>query len=340
MRTYIIRRLLLIIPVLVGISIIIFFLTQIGGEPASAYLTEHMSKAQVDAVYEKYHFNDPVETQYFYWLDGVLHGDWGVSRTQGSMPVTDAIAILFPATFELAIFSMIIAVVIGLYFGTVSAVKRDTLIDHSTRMIALTAVSMPIFVFSLILLFIFYAQLGWLPFGGRYDAILFMEYSDAWHQYTGFFLIDSVLNGNYVMFIDGLKHIILPAVALGLSSFALFTRMMRSSMLEVLGLDYIRSARAKGLPEKVVINKHARRNALIPTTTVAGMAFGSLLGGAVITETIFQWPGLGRWSTMAITVNDSASIMGFVLLVAIIFMVANLVVDILYAYLDPRVKLG
>jgi ABC-type dipeptide/oligopeptide/nickel transport system permease component len=340
MRTYIIRRLLLLIPVLIGISLLIFTLTRVGGDPASAYITERMSAEQIEHVREFYHFNDPIYTQYVYWMNGVLQGDWGISKTNHNMPVTESIAEFFPATFELALISMVFAVIIGISLGTISAVRRDKPIDHATRLMALAGVSVPIFVLCLFLQYIFYFNLHWLPALGRYDEYIFMQYSATYHEYTGFRLVDTVLNGNLTLFLDAVAHIILPAIALSFASLALFTRMMRSSMLEVLSLDYVKTARSKGLPEKDVIKKHARRNALIPTTTIAGLSFGGLLGGAVLTETIFMWPGLGYWSTQAITRNDSASIMGFVMLTAIIFMLANLIVDILYAYLDPRVKLG
>jgi peptide/nickel transport system permease protein len=287
-----------------------------------------------------YHFDEPTINQFYYWLINIFQGNWGYSASYSDMPVTQVIAHFFPATFELALLSTFMAVIIGIFLGTLSAVRRDKPIDQFTRVTALLGVSLPIFVFGLLLQYIFFYQLGWLPAIGRYDAILFMQYSATFHNYTGFFLIDCLLNGNMVMFIDGLKHLILPATALAAGAVALITRLMRSSMLEVLSLDYVKTARSKGLPEKVVINKHARRNALIPTTTVVGMMFGGLLGGAVLTETIFVWPGLGRWSTQAITSLDTISIMGFVLLTAFIFILSNLVVDILYAYLDPRVKLG
>ncbi len=339
MHTYIIRRLILLIPVLIGISIIIFSLTRIGGNPAAAYLTERMTPQQVQKVIETHHFNDPILTQYFYWVNDLLHGDWGISRAASDLPVTKAIAALFPATFELALVSMAIAVPIGIYLGTLSAVRKDRPIDHGTRVMALAGVSLPIFVLGLMLLWVFYFNLHLFPGGGRFDYMLASQYP-TYQEYTGFRLVDTLLNGNLTLFWDSVWHIILPAITLGFASLALFSRLMRSSMLEVMSLDYIKTARSKGLPERVVINKHARRNALIPTVTVAGMAFGALLGGAVLTETIFQWPGLGWWSTRAIVTNDSASIMGFVMLTALIYVLANLIVDVLYAYLDPRVKLG
>ncbi len=337
MRTYIIRRLLLLIPVLIGVSIFVFTLTRLAGDPAYAYVGERVSPDQLDAIREKYHLNEPIYVQYMYWLDGVVHMDWGYSRVASS-PVTAAIAKFFPATFELTLLSILIAVVVGIALGSLSAIRKDTPVDHATRIMALSGVSLPIFWLALMLQFVFYLQLGWFPAGDRLTDPVQISHP-GFASYTGFMLIDTLLNGDLNLFGDALWHLILPAVTLSFGTIAIVTRMMRSSMLEVMGQDYIKTARSKGLPEKVVIRKHARRNALIPTTTVVGLAFGGLLGGAVLTESIFYWPGLGRWSVAATTRNDWASILGFTLLTAMIYVSVNLIVDLLYAYLDPRVRL-
>lgn len=337
--TYVVRRLILLIPVLLGISVFIFALTRIGGNPAAAYITPKMSQAQIDKIIQIHHFNDPILTQYFYWLGDVLHGDWGISRSAGNLPVTEAIVTFFPATFELAFVAMMMAVPIGILLGVVSAVRRDTHTDHATRVLMLIGYSLPTFVLGLVALFIFYYMLHWLPGGGRYDYILVSKFP-TYQEYTGFRLLDTILNGNPTLFWDAIAHIILPAVVLAIGTLAVFARIMRSSMLEVMNLDYIKTARAKGVPEKQVINRHARRNALLPTLTIAGMAFAGLLTGAVIVETVFQWPGLGWWSTKAIITNDSASVMGFVMFTALVVVLANLIIDILYAYIDPRIRIG
>ncbi|MCE5297249.1 MAG: ABC transporter permease, partial [Euryarchaeota archaeon] len=303
MRVFIIRRLLLLMPVILGITIFVFALTRMGGDPAAIYYTPHMNQAARADVREMLHLNEDILTQYWYWLSEIVQGNWGYSPT-GATSVTESIALFFPATFELAIVALVIALPTGIYLGTLSAVKRGKTIDHGTRIFALIGVSLPIFVLGLVLQYIFYFKLQILPATGRYDEILFFDYQSSFHNYTGFFLIDCILNMNWTMFVDGFKHLILPAVTLSLGSIALIARLMRSSMLEVLGLDYVKSARAKGLPERVVIKKHARRNALIPVTTVGGLMFGGMLGGAVITETIYSWPGLGRWATQAITTFD------------------------------------
>jgi peptide/nickel transport system permease protein len=339
MSVYIIRRLLLLIPVLIGVSILVFSLIQIGGDPEAAYITERMTEPQIHAIEAKYHFDEPAYIQYWYWLGGIVQGDWGISKSQREQPVTTIIAERFPATFELTMVSIIIAFFAGIALGTVSAVKKDKPTDHATRIMALSGVCLPIFILALILQYTFYYSLQLFPSGGRYEIGTYLD-SGGFTTYTGFYLIDTAISGNWIMFQDVAWHLVLPAVTLSFGTLAIITRIMRSSMLEVLSQDYIRTARSKGLPEKAVINKHARKNALIPTTTVVGLAFGGLLTGAVLTETIFYWPGLGKWSTDAIVALDQASIMGFVLLTAVIYVLANLVVDLMYAFLDPRVRLG
>jgi ABC-type dipeptide/oligopeptide/nickel transport system permease component len=335
MSTYIARRLLFLIPVLLGVSVLVFALTRLAGNPAAAYINNKMSDAQVQLVYAKYHFDAPVWDQYYYWLSGLVQGDWGYSQVD-SMPVAQAITTYFPATFELALVSMIIAVIVGVYVGTISAVHKDKPVDHASRIAALSGVSLPIFWLGLLLQLVFYKYLHLLPATGMIsDRYIISGYPKG----TGFLLFDSLAAGNIPIFWDELSHIILPAVTLAFGTIAIIARVMRSSMLEVMNQDYVRTARAKGLPEKVVMKKHARRNALIPTTTIVGLSFGGLLGGAVITESIFAWPGLGRWSVRAILANDTASILGFVMVIAVIYVLANLIVDLLYAYLDPRVRL-
>jgi peptide/nickel transport system permease protein len=326
--------------VLLGVSIFVFTLTRMAGDPAAAYNQSDrpLSESARLAINERYHLNDPVYVQYFYWLEGVVGGDWGYSPT-ARMPVTEAIAKFFPATFELTMISILIAIVIGIALGTISAVRRNTPADHATRIMALSGVSLPIFWLGLMLQFIFGFSLKWLPLDGRYDTILSLQSGNRIVEYTGFRLIDTILNGNWTMFGDAFLHIILPALTLSFGTIAIITRIMRSSMLEVMNLDYVRTARSKGLPERLVIRKHARRNAMIPTTTVIGLSFGGLLSGAVLTESIFSWPGLGRWSATATLNNDWNAILGFTLLAAFIYVVVNLAVDILYAYLDPRVRL-
>lgn len=330
-----IRRLLLLIPVLLGVSILSFVIMRAAGDPVTAYLQnpEKATAQQIHLIEVKYHLNEPEYVQYWYWLKGVLQGDMGQSRMSG-LPVTETIMLKFPATFELASIATVIAVAMGIATGTKSAVKANSAFDQSTRLTSLVAVSIPVFWLGLILAMIFYRDLRWLPYPGRLST------TDNLHVVTGFYLVDSILSGNVGSFLDVVAHLIMPSITLAFASTAIIVRMMRSSMLEVLGTEYVRTARAKGLPENVVIGKHARRNALIPTVTVVGLSFGGLLGGAVLTETVFSWPGLGQWSAQAALNLDTAGIMGFVLLTAVIYVLANLIVDLTYAYLDPRVRLG
>ncbi len=349
LRDYIIRRLFLLVPVLLGVSIITFALTRsVAGPfgPASVYINERCSAnpACVQGVIAKYGFDQPIPVQYIKYMQGLLQGDLGYSRT-AALPVTDAIVKKFPATLELASASMIIAILLGIPLGVISATRRNKPIDHGTRIFALSGVSVPVFWLGLMLKFALY----WLPF--VYFGVAFFPVTGRTTTgmygaggtvpaVTNLYVLDSLLALNPTALWDAISHIALPAITLAFVTMALITRMMRSSMLEVMGQEYIKTARSKGLSEKVVIKKHARRNALIPTTTVIGLAFGGLLGGAVLTETIFDWPGLGQWSAGAIVQLDNAAIMGFTLLAAVIYVIANLIVDIAYAYLDPRIRLG
>lgn len=331
---------MLLIPVLIGVSLLTFVITRAAGDPTLTYLTnpQRATPDEIQAIKDKYRLEDPIYTQYIYWLKGVLEGDLGYSQTANQY-VTTAIADKFPDTFELALLSIFFAVVIGIYSGTISAVRANSAVDQGTRVVSLVAVSIPVFWLGLMLLMVFYLWLGWAPVPtGRYSTPEFNVTEIK--TYTHFLLIDTLLNGRLDFFWDVVKHLILPAITLAFATTALIVRMMRSSMLEVLGSEYVKTARSKGLPESVVIKKHARRNALIPTTTVIGLSFGGLLGGAVLTETIFNWPGLGEWSARAALNLDSAGIMGITLITAIIYVLANLIVDLVYAYLDPRVRLG
>ncbi|TFH00807.1 MAG: ABC transporter permease, partial [Candidatus Thorarchaeota archaeon] len=303
------------------------------------YTTERTRPEAIPGIRAEHGLNQPIYIQFFFYLRDLISGNWGYSRT-AHLYVTEAIAVKLPATIELALVAMTLAVIVGIPLGILSATKKDKVVDHVTRVIALAGVSMPIFWFALILKYIFFYQfftwgLPFLPEGGRYSY----EYID-YTPITNFVLIDSLLSMNIVLFFDALVHLVLPGFALGYLTLAIITRMMRSSMLEVLKEDYITLARSKGLTERVVIYKHALRNAMIPTVTVIGLAFGGLMTGAVLTETIFSWPGLGRWSTRAILTSDIPSINAFTLIVAFIFVGANLIVDLIYGTLDPRIRYG
>jgi peptide/nickel transport system permease protein len=255
------------------------------------------------------------------------------------MPVTSAIKAYLPATVQLAVVSIILVVFFGVWFGIVSAVYKDKFLDNLLRLFSLTGFSLPIFVLGLLLLMVFYGKLGWFPpgaYGFTSDMII---HNPAFKNYTGLLLIDSLLNFKFFVFLDVLRHLFLPAFTLCLGSFALMVRVMRSSMLEELGKDYVRSAYARGLTDFAVIYKHAGRNALIPIVTLAGIQFIRLLGGTVIVETVFDYPGIGRWGVQCAQQLDIAGVMGFSLMVAGLFVIGNLTADILYSVLDPRIRL-
>jgi len=346
LRDYVIRRLLLIIPVLIGVSMVAFTLSHVVGDPVAAYLTTQdvkLSEQQLQRIVTAHHLDDPLYIQYFYYVSDLLRGDWGISRVDSDRPVLESIKMYFPATAELALVSMVFALALGIPMGIISAVRKDKPADHVTRVFSLVGVSMPVFWLALLLQYAFYYQmkihnLPSLPAGGRVDQFVWMDH--PLHVITGMYTIDGLITGNFAIFFDALVHLILPGFALSYIFMAVFVRMMRGSMLEVLRQDYITLARSKGLSERIVIYRHALRNAMIPTVTVAGLAFGGLLAGAVLTETVFAYPGIGRWSTSAIVRDDIASIMGFMLIIAVVYMMANLIVDLLYAWIDPRIRLG
>jgi ABC-type dipeptide/oligopeptide/nickel transport system permease component len=338
LRDYIVRRFLLAIPVFFGITIIVFTLTRSIGDPASIYITPDMTRQQVEWVREYYHFNDPIYVQYVYWFIGLLKGDLGHSEVL-NLPVSKAIITLLPASLELAIYSFILSLIVGVILGTISAVKKDTWVDHVTRFVALSGFSLPLFWFALILLYLFYSVLG-LVTPGRLSLDVILRYLPPYGDfkyYTGLMTIDSILNGNIVVFMDTLKHLALPVVVQTYTRQAVFTRILRSSMLEELSKEYVLLGHAKGLDEKTVISRYARRNALIPFVTVAGMQFVAIMSGVVLTESVFNWPGLGRLAATAAMSLDHATILGFALFMGILFIASNLVVDILYSYLDPRI---
>jgi peptide/nickel transport system permease protein len=273
----------------------------------------------------------PVIVQYGIFLADALRGDLGSSIVTGR-PVTTELLARLPATLELTAFAMLVAILVGVPVGVISAVKQYSLLDKFTSVLALTGISMPIFWLAMILIVIFFVNLGWLPFPGRLST------GYAVTSITGLVLVDSLLTLNFAAFWDGLKHLILPAIALGTIPMAVIMRMTRSSMLEVMGEDYVRTARAKGVVPWRVIFKHALRNAMLPTVTVIGLQAGLLMGGAVITETIFSWPGVGQIAYDSVNRRDYAMIQGVVLYGATLFVLVNLLVDVLYAVLDPRVR--
>lgn len=333
-RDYIIRRLLVLPVLIVGTSIIVFALTRIGGSPIGIYLSHEMSPAEVVEIEARYHLDEPLPVQYIYWAWGVLRGDLGWSGVAAA-PVAQVFPGKLAATLELAIAAGFVAVALGIGLGTYAGARRNSWPDHLIRVVAISGASMPLFWFAIVLLIIFWANLGWFPIG-RSDAALFERIAHP----TGLYTIDALLSRDLRAFGDAIWHLVLPAIALGYGATAIISRMMRSSLVEELQEDYVEAARAKGLPERLVLRRHARRNALIPTVTVIGLTFGFLLQGTVVAEIIFRWPGLGRWMADSVLRGDQATIMAYVMFTSVLFLLVNLMVDVTYAYLDRRVVLG
>jgi len=332
MGQYIIKRLLTIVPVLVGISIIVFgFIHLIPGDPAVTMLGERATPERVKEVRVQLGLDQPLYAQYIIYAGKILHGDLGVSILRGDPVLVDLLR-RFPATVELALAAIGIAILIGIPSGIVSAVWRNSVFDGCSRIMALTGVSMPIFWLGLMLAWVFGVMLGWLPTGFRLGTNVTLEIV------THFNLVDSVITGNGAALVESVRHLILPALALSTIPMAVITRMTRASLLEVLSQDYIRTAESKGLPQRAVVLRHAMRNALLPVMTVTGLQIGRLLAGAILTETIFSWPGIGLWIYEAIQARDYPIVQGATLFIATIFVTVNLLTDCLYAAADPRIK--
>ncbi len=331
---YILKRILMVIPVLLGVTVIIFLITRVlAPDPAPVVLGEHATIEAMAAWRADNGLNDPIWLQYINFIVGAVQGNLGTSYYT-HQPVTAEIASRFPATAELAICAIIVATLVGVSLGVLAAVKKNKVADNVSMVIALIGVSMPIFWSGILLILLFSGILHWLPSSGRVSPLLQPNGG------TGFFIIDTIARGDWTALGDVLIHLILPTLALSLYSMAIITRMTRSSMLETLSEDYVRTARAKGLKNGAVNIKHALRNAMLPVSTVIGLQFGSLLGGALLTETVFAWPGIGKFAVDCVLKSDFPCVQGIVLLVAVIFVVMNLIVDIVYAYLDPRIKYG
>jgi ABC-type dipeptide/oligopeptide/nickel transport system permease component len=344
MWTYIARRLLMLPLVLVGVSLLIFSLLQLLSPFArlAVFVTDpnqlKQGPEELREMAEALGLNDPVWVQYGRWMSQVLRGDLGWSES-ARQPVVKAFQRHIPATTELALFAVIPVIFGGIWLGKVTAVHQDQPIDHIGRVVAIVGWSFPTFVLGLLVLMLFYGTLTWFPPGRLGVEASRIVSSSAFASYTGMHTVDAILNGNWTVLADALRHLFLPVVTLAYLSWALIMRVMRSSMLESLRQDYVTTARAKGQTERIVINKHAKRNALLPVTTIAGTMFAGLMGGVVITETVFNRRGLGSFAASAAVQLDIPSVLAFALLNGVIFVLMNLTVDLLYAYFDPRVRL-
>lgn len=342
LRAYIIRRILLMIPTLIGVSLLIFAVIQFFSpmQRASLYIGETPKDiGSIEVIIEKYGLNDPIYVQYFTWVSQILQGNLGWSKSI-NYPVMKAIIVRAPATMEIALVAAPIIVLLGIYLGVKSAEKRDKLFDHVTRLWSIIGWSLPTFWFGFILISIFFVDLRWFPIGRLGSEAEVYVNSVRFIRYTGLNTVDALLNGQLWIFFDALRHLVLPVVTLTIVIIALIIRVTRSGMLEALSKGYIVTARAKGLSQDEVVNKHARRNALIPVVTISGMLVAGMLTGLVITEYVYNIHGIGQWAASAAIALDMPAVLGFAIFTGIIYVLANLIVDILYAYVDPRIRLG
>jgi peptide/nickel transport system permease protein len=329
---YTLRRILALVPVLIGVSVIVFlFLHLIPGDPASAMLGEHATPDALVNLRAAYGLDQPWPQQYVLYISHVLQGDLGKS-IRSNLPITTEFAQRFPATVELTLVAMFFAVLIGMPAGIISAWRRGSVFDHGSVVFALAGVSMPIFWLGLMLAWLFGVQLKLLPFSARLDT------GAKFVPITNLLLLDSLVRGDWAIFGQTVRHLILPALALSTVPMAIIARMTRGAMIEVMHQDYVRTARAKGMRDGRVVLRHALRNAMLPVVTIVGLQVGTLLSGAILTETIFSWPGIGRWVYESIQLRDYPVVQSMTLLIAVVFVVANLVVDLSYAWLDPRVR--
>lgn len=333
MHAFLLKRILLLIPSLIGVTVMVFVISHVvPADPVGIALGPEATQEQINAMREAWGLNKPLYVQYGIFLKNLVQGDLGYSLVS-KRAVTEELRYYFPATFELTTASMILSIILGIFIGIVSAVYRNRPFDHLTRTYCLFGISMPVFWLGLLLLLLFYVKLGWLPGGGRIADGIEVD------RITGFLILDSLLTANWEALGSALLHLVLPAFCLSSSFLATISRIARSSVLQVIREDYVRTARAKGVPEFLVMGKHVLRNSLLPVITISGILYGQLLGGAVLTETIFSWPGMGRYVVRSILHLDFQPILGFTVLVAILYALANLVVDLLYSVVNPQIRL-
>jgi peptide/nickel transport system permease protein len=329
------KRMMLVIPNLIGVVIVTFLLTRaLPGDPAAYFAGPAADKVAIEQIRVKLGLDKPLIVQFGSYVNDLLHGNLGNSLSTGQ-PVVTEIKNRLPASAELTLFGLILSIVIAVPLGILAAVKQGSWIDHTCRVVATAGVSLPVFFTGLLLVYIFYFKLGWSPAPlGRLDA-----FTSAPTQYTGFYLIDSLVTGNFSTFRAALNQLLLPGFTLGIFSLAPIARMTRASMLAVLASEFIRTARASGLDSRTVIITYAFRNAMLPVVTTLGMVFSFLLGANVLVEKVFAWPGIGSYAVEALITSDFAPVQGFVLTMAILYVVLNLTIDLLYGVIDPRVRL-
>jgi peptide/nickel transport system permease protein len=335
MLRFIVRRIVLLVPVFIGLSLLVFVIGRIlPGDPVQLAAGPQATKQEIEALRAEFGLDQPLIVQYVNYARGLAAGDWGRS-IQSRQPVLTELRAYLPATLELVIAAMFVAILIGVPAGLISAVYRDRWPDVASRAISLGAISIPRFFLGLLLQLAFAMWLGWLPLGGRLPII-----QSPPPHWTGFYTVDALVAGDFATFWLVLQYLLMPAVALSLSPLATITRMMRASTLEVLSQDYVLTARALGLSQRLIIFKYVLKNSLSASLTVIGLYFGWLLGGTVLVETVFDWPGIGLYATKAITTQDFMPVMGVTLCIGVVFVTVNLAVDLAYGLINPKVSLG
>jgi peptide/nickel transport system permease protein len=328
------RRVVLLVPVLLGLSILVFiWIRALPGTPAESLLGERADEQSIAQIRDQLGLDDPLYVQYWRYVQTISSGDLGTSIASRRL-ITDELRERFPATIELSLMAGFFAILIGIPLGFLAAKRHGTALDHASLVLSLVGVSIPIFFLAIILKYVFAVRFGWLPSVGRQDVLLDVEHP------TNFYILDGVVTGNWIAAWDALKHLILPAIALGSIPLALIARVTRASVLDVQNEDYVRTARAKGLPWRTVDSRHILRNAMLPVSTVIGLQVGLLLSGAVLTETVFAFPGIGSWIQEAIFNRDYPVLQGGILFIAVIVVLMNLLVDISYGLLNPRIRLA
>ena len=323
----------MLVFVLFGLITFTFFISHIlPGNPARLHAGHHATREAMEAITRRWGLDKPVWQQYVIYLKGILSGDLGDSL-RSRRPVTSDLMLYFPATFELTTTSIIITILVGIPLGVISATRKDTILDHLSRLFSTIGVATPTFWLALLLQLLFYRHLGWFPFGGRLPAGMTPP-----NHITGLYILDSLLTGNFRTLVASIWHITMPAICLSYVSLATVTRMLRATMLEAMDQDYIKTSRAMGLSERTVIYKYALKNALIPVITLVALSYGGMLGGTLLIESVFGWPGLGFYATQAVLTLDFPAIIGTTFLFGFIYIIVNLLTDILYGFIDPRVK--
>jgi len=332
MLRFVVRRLLLLVPILFGLSVLVFlWVRALPGSPAAALLGERATPEAVARIEKIYGLDRPLIVQYGSFMKRAVQLDFGAS-VQTNQPVTEELARRFPATIELALAAMIFAVGLGIPLGYLAARRYGTWMDHTSVAGSLIGITIPVFFLGFILKYVFAVKLGWLPSSGRQDVRMTSEHP------TGFYILDGLITGNFQAAWDAVKHLVLPGIALGTIPLAILTRITRASVLDVVHEDYVRTAEAKGLFKRTVTRRHVLRNAMLPVATIIGLQAGLLLSGAILTERVFAFPGIGTFVYTAIGARDYAVLQGFILVIAVVYVVVNLLVDISYGLIDPRVR--